>query len=114
MSLISSSSAFPPALRITFRRLILRPPIPVRKMRRRNVILNAGGKADDDDMNKTPFRLPNSLWTNQSDLKKRRSKRGVRHLPVVRDDGGNTTGHGPGRWVRKRVQRRRERERDDE
>ena len=36
------------------------------------------------------------------------------HLPVVRDDGGNTTGHGPGRWVRKRVQRRRERERDDE
>ena len=35
------------------------------------------------------------------------------HLPVVRDDGGNETGHGPGRWVRKRVQRRRERERAD-
>ena len=50
---------------------MMRPPTPGRKMRRRgNVFLNAGGKADDDDMNKTaPFRLPNSLWTNQSDLK---------------------------------------------
>ncbi len=50
---------------------MMRPPMPGRKMRRRgNVFLNAGGKADDDDMNKTaPFRLPNSLWTNQSDLK---------------------------------------------
>ena len=50
---------------------MMRPPMPGRKMRRRgNVFLNAGGKADDDDMNKTaPFRLPNSLWTNQKDLK---------------------------------------------
>ncbi|CAL6319943.1 unnamed protein product [Bathycoccus prasinos] len=50
---------------------MMRPPMPGRKMRRRgNVFLNAGGKGEDDDMNKTaPFRLPNSLWTNQSDLK---------------------------------------------
>ena len=58
-----------PRIAMTRNNSTMRPPIPVRKMRRRNVILNAGGKADDDDMNKTPFRLPNSLWTNQSDLK---------------------------------------------
>ncbi|CAL6318603.1 unnamed protein product [Bathycoccus prasinos] len=45
---------------------MMRPPMPGRKMRRRG---NEERK-EDDDMNKTaPFRLPNSLWTNQSDLK---------------------------------------------
>ena len=51
---------------------IMRPPIPVRKMRKRNVFLNAGGKADDDDddtKTEAPFRLPHSLWTNRSDSK---------------------------------------------